>query len=183
MLRKQFGASIVQEGYFHQPLGQFQRQFHRLGNPGPGIFTDLDPVHHQQNGMAEVLFQLGRVVQLHQLPVHHRPDKALGQVGSKQFLEFPFPVPHQGRADHDPGPFRQRGQGFSDLGGGLGGDGLAAAGTMGFPCPGKQHAEIIINFGHRGHGGPGIPVGGFLLNGNGRGQAFNQVHVRFFHPV
>ena len=117
MLRKQFGASIVQEGYFHQPLGQFQRQFHRLGDPGPGFRAHLDPVHHQQNGMAKVLFQIGGIVQLHQLPIHHRPDKAFGQVGGKQLLELPFPVPHQGCADHDPGPFGQCGQGFSDLGG------------------------------------------------------------------
>ena len=47
---------------------------------------------------------------------------------------------------------------------------------------GVQHAQIIIGFGDGGHRGAGILGGRFLLDGDGRGDAVDQVRVGLVHP-
>ena len=38
-----------------------------------------------------------------------------------------------------------------------------------------------MDLGHGTHGGTGIPAGGLLVDGDGRREAFDQVHFRFVH--
>ena len=68
-----------------------------------------------------------------------------------------------------------------DLVNGLPGDLLAAFGAMGRSHPGPQKAQIVINFRHRSHRGPGIFRCGLLVDGNGRRQAVDAVHIRLIH--
>ena len=46
---------------------------------------------------------------------------------------------------------------------------------------GIQKAEIIVDFRYRSHRRTGIPVGGFLIDGNCRGKSVNPLYVRLFH--
>jgi len=50
-------------------------------------------------------------------------------------------------------------------------------GAIGRARAGKQQAQVVVNFGHRAHGGAWVVAGGFLLNADGGRQAFNQVHI------
>ena len=48
---------------------------------------------------------------------------------------------------------------------------------------GVEQAEIVVNLSGGGDGGAGIARGIFLPDGNGRGNAVNQVNVRLFNPL
>ena len=58
---------------------------------------------------------------------------------------------------------------------------LAALGAVGNADAGIEQAQVVVNLRHRAHGGAGVPAGGLLVNGNGRGQSLDGVHVRLFH--
>ncbi len=53
--------------------------------------------------------------------------------------------------------------------------------TMGYSNSCIQQTKIIIYFRHSSHRRSGIPIGGFLINGNSRGKSLNPFHIRFFH--
>ena len=57
----------------------------------------------------------------------------------------------------------------------------SAFGTMGDSHSGIQKSEIVINLRHSPHCGTGITVGRFLINGNGRGQTLDALHIRLLH--
>jgi hypothetical protein len=46
---------------------------------------------------------------------------------------------------------------------------------------GPEQAEVVVDLRDRAHGGAGVFAGGFLVDGDGRGQAVDIVHVRLFH--
>ena len=60
-------------------------------------------------------------------------------------------------------------------------DFLAAVGAVGGAHPGPQQAEVVVDLRHRAHGGAGVFAGGLLVDGDGRGQAVDVVHVGLLH--
>ena len=54
---------------------------------------------------------------------------------------------------------------------------------MGLANMGEKQSEIIVNLCYGANRGPWIARSGFLLDGYSRGQAFNGVHIRFFHEA
>jgi len=56
-------------------------------------------------------------------------------------------------------------------------------GAVGRTGPGEQQPQVVVDFRHRTHRGAGIVAGGFLLDGNGRREPLDQVHVGFFHQL
>ena len=44
-----------------------------------------------------------------------------------------------------------------------------------------QKTEVIVNLRHGSDGGTRVPVRRFLIDRNSRRQAFDAVHIRFFH--
>ena len=67
------------------------------------------------------------------------------------------------------------------LGHAQGRDGPAALVTVRGAHPGEEHPQVVVDFGGGGHGGAGVPGGGALLDGDGRGQPFDVLHVRLVH--
>ena len=60
-------------------------------------------------------------------------------------------------------------------------DGPAALGAEGLAHPGEEHPQVVVDFGGGGHGGAGVPGGAALLDGDGRGQALDVLHVGLVH--
>ena len=58
---------------------------------------------------------------------------------------------------------------------------FSTLGTVRRSDAGIQQTKIVIYFCNRSHCGTGIFIGGFLVNGNRRGQSFNLFHIRLFH--
>ena len=78
-------------------------------------------------------------------------------------------------------PRGSRNKRLRDLLKGLGGNGRAAVGTERLSDPGEKESEVIVDLGDRPHGGPRISRHASLVNGDGRREAFDRLHVRPFH--
>ena len=48
---------------------------------------------------------------------------------------------------------------------------------------GKQQAQVVVDFGDGADRGSWVVAGGFLLDGNGRRQAFDQIDIRLVHAL
>ena len=66
---------------------------------------------------------------------------------------------------------------------GLGRDLPAAVVAVGFADAREEQAEVVVDLGHRADGGAGVLARGLLLDGDGRGEALDGVHVRLVHLV
>ena len=125
--------------------------------------------------------QPDRLGEVADLAVDPGPGEPLpGQVG-QQLLVLALPAPDDRRQDLEPGALRQLHDLVDDLVGGLAADGPAALGAVGLPDPGVEHPQVVVDLGDGPHRGPGVPGRGLLVDGDGRGQALDEVHVRLLH--
>jgi hypothetical protein len=154
-----------------------QGQLHGIGQPGPDVRLDHQPVHHQIQGVALVFFQFRQRVQTRDPAVHPDAHEPLGlELGQAVGLGALLVRHQRGHEDQ----FRALGQGHEvgdDLVQGAGLDGPAAARAVGPAETGEEHAQEIVDLGHGAHGGAGVSGGRLLLQGDGRGQALDLVHL------
>ncbi len=121
---------------------------------------------------------LGEVIHL---AVHPDPDEAVFAHPEEFLPVFSLPATNHGSEDLNPALLRQGEDLVHDLRNRLGSDRFAAFVAVRLAHPGEEETEIVVDFRDRRNGGSGIPAGGFLFNGDGRRQPFDQVHVRFLH--
>ena len=108
-------------------------------------------------------------------PIHaHANQPALFQI-VEHIAVFALPRADNGREDHEPIPRGQTRNLLDNLLRALTTDLLAAPRTMADANRGKEHAQIIVNLGHRAHRRARIVRGRLLLNGDARRQAANGV--------
>ena len=131
--------------------------------------------------MLDILLQLDLFRQFIQVPVyaHAHITAALGPV--EHLGMFTLSSPHHRCQKLKPRPLRKPHDLIHDLIHRLPSDLPAALRTVRNTDPGIQQPEIIINLRHRSHRRTGIPVGRFLVNGNGRRQPFDPLHIRLLH--
>ena len=56
------------------------------------------------------------------------------------------------------------------------------SGQNGVPARAYSRAQVVVDLGHRAHGGARVVAGGLLLDGNRRRQALDQVHIGLVEP-
>ena len=83
--------------------------------------------------------------------------------------------------DLDAGALGQSQDLINDLVDGLLADDLAALGAVGRTHPGPEQAQVVVDLRHRAHSGTGVLAGGLLVDGDGRAEALDIVHVRLVH--
>ena len=121
------------------------------------------------------------LVQRPQFSVHqHAGVTGLPHILNDIFV-FSFASVDQRRHDHKPRACLQRQHLVHNLLYRLPFNEPPALGAMGFSHPGKQQTKVIINFRYRPHRGTGIAPRSLLVDGNGRRQSFNVIHIRFVH--
>ncbi len=130
-------------------LAQVERRFDRVGKPGTGRPVHDRPVHNHLDLVLAAVAQLGGLVQADRLAVDPYPGKARGPQLVPERLVTLAVAPLEGRHHVDLGPLGQVQDLFDDLVGGLRADRHAALGAIRMPQPGKQDAQVIINFGDR----------------------------------
>src|SRR5437667_12359798 len=54
---------------------------------------------------------------------------------------------------------------------------------MGHPDRGVEHAQVIVDLGDGAYGGAGAARGGLLLNGDGRRESLDGIHVGPLHLI
>ena len=131
--------------------------------------------------MLLVLLQLDLLVQLVEVPVGPDPDVA-GALGVLKHLGVLALLASDHRShDLDASALGQGKNLVDDLVDGLLADDLAALGAVGRAHPGPEQAQVVVDLRHRAHSGAGVLAGGLLVDGDGRREALNIVHVRLVH--
>jgi single-strand DNA-binding protein len=129
------------------------------------------------------LLEFGQVVKLKGLAVDTKAHIALGLHVGKHVQKLAFFLARQRGQNHQAGVFGQGQRGIHHLTHSLTLQGQAVFGAMRGARAGKQQAQVVVDLGHRAHGGARVVAGGFLLDADGRRQALNHVHIRLVHHL
>ncbi|OPZ67560.1 MAG: hypothetical protein BWY83_02580 [bacterium ADurb.Bin478] len=143
--------------------------------------VDDQPVDDDLDVVFFVFIELDLLVQLQEFTVHADAYIAVAPCSVKELAVFALAATHDGRQDLDAALLRQRHHLVDNLLNGLAFDLFAAAVAIGNADARVKQTQVIIDLGHRAYGGTGIAAGGALFDGDGRRQAFDIVHIRFFH--
>ena len=95
----------------------------------------------------------------------------------EQIFKLALAASNNGRHDGDTLALAEFKDALDDLFGGLAGDGTAAVGAVRRADGGVEQAKIVVDLGDGADGGAGAAAGGFLLDGDGRAEAFNGVDI------
>ena len=167
--------------YKQQPFRERQHAFDGIREPSVDSGLHHKTVHHDLDVVLDIFIQFDLFRQLIHASVH--PDThvaaASGPLQHLDVLALSSPD-HRGQK-LNPGSLRQRHDLIHHLIHGLLFDLLAALRAVRNADSGIEQTEIVINLRHRSHRGAGIPVGGFLIDGNGGGKPFDLFHVGLFH--
>src|SRR5579884_4309731 len=184
-----FGKDVLaarHDGDGDEPAGELERRGDGLLQAGSGASLDEQAVHDDFDGVILALVQGGRVVEGKELAVNPRANVAVLRELFELLAVGAFATAYDGRQDHDAvvGTAKLAGEnGLNDGFTGLAGDGLAAIGAV-RNADGRIHdAKVIVDFGDGADGGARRTGGGFLLDGNGGGKAFDDVHVGTLHLI
>src|SRR5260370_6535362 len=166
------------------------REFERGGD---GLFEtrgdarlDEQAVDHDFDGVVLALVEGRKIVERVKLAVDANADVAV----LREFFKFlairAFSSAHDGRENHDAviGLADLAVQdGLDNLLAGLARDGLAAIRAVRYADGRVDDAEIVVNFGDGADSGTRRARGGFLLDGDGRREAFDDVDFGALHLV
>ena len=144
-------------------------------------FLQYQPVNHQVDGVLLILLAGNFLRQIIEDSVHPHPGEAGLPGVLEDLLMLALLSPDHGRQHQKSGTLSQGLHPIHDLVDGLAADFLATLGAVGNAHPGPEEPEVVVNLGHRAHGGTGVFGGGLLVNGDGGRQAVNGIHVRLIH--
>ena len=147
---------------------------------------DEQAVDDHFDGVIFALVQRRGRVQRIEFTVDAHANVAVQREFFQLFAVGALPAAHDGRENHDAvvglAQFAVQ-DGLHDLLGGLPGDGLAAIWAMRHADRRVHDAQVIVNFRDGADGGARRARGGFLLDGDGRREAFDYVHFGTFHLI
>ena len=169
------------QGDADEAFGKPGRRLQGIAEALPDPLLDDEAVDDHVDVVALVLVEGDPLGKLPDLSVHADADVAFLKEFRQFLLEFPFLPPGDGGQDRQTRIRRigeDRLQHHVDR---LGLDLLPAFVAVGNPDPGKEEAEVIVDLRHRPHGGAGIVGCRPLLDGDGRGEPLDGLHVGLVH--
>ena len=159
-----------------------QGGFNALGQALLQVGPHFHTVDHHVDVVLLGLFQRGQILVLVSLAIHPKADVAQRLHLRKQLGELALFLARHGRQDHQLGVLGQGQHGVHHLAHGLRSQRQAVVGAKRGARAGVQQAQVIVDRGHRAHGGARVVAGGLLLDGNRRRQAFDQIHIGLVQP-
>ena len=166
------------------PLPHFRRQFQRVGQPPLEPFFDHQAIDHHFDGVLLVLLLDRRLLllgKIDHLAVDPDPNESFLTDRKELFFILPLPALDDRRQNLNLLPLWEMEDGVDHLLDRLRRDLFAALITERPADPGKKKAEIIVDFSDGSDGRAGVLAGGFLLDGDGRGEPFDRVDVGLVH--
>ena len=167
----------------HQPIGELRRSFDRGFQALFDAGLDQQPVHHHFDGVILAFIERDIFVQGTQNPIDTRSYEALASEFLQLLLIFALPAADDGCHDHQPVFGLERQHMLEYLLRGLARDFVAADGAVRHADGGVQQAQVIVDFSNGADCGAGTPAGSLLLDGNGRAQSIDGIHIGAFHLV
>lgn len=161
--------------------GEGQSRLEGFGEAQCQVIAHLEAVHHHLDGVLLVQLQRGRVGKVAHLPIDAGADITLGRQVLQQLGVLPLAIAHHGGKQHQLGAFGLGQHLIHHLADGLSGERDGVGRATGLTDPGKQQAQVVVDFGDGTDGRARVVGGGLLLDGDGRGKSLDMVHVRFLH--
>ncbi len=167
---------------FGHPFGQAEGGLHRVGE------SSFDPVAADQsidNDPDVVLFVAGEFgefgAEFDEFAIDDGPHETLaGQVG-QQRLVCALATSYDRSQHLEPSSLGQEQHLIDDLLRGLPDELLAGLGVVGHTNPGEQEPQVVVDLGDGADCRARVPTGRFLVDGDGRRQALDEVDVGFVH--
>ena len=184
-LLAEYQIILTLTAYRQHAIALAQGGFYRLGNAARfGVAANNQAVNHDVNVMPLLLVQRQGVGVLNR---HHRAvdadaDEPAAPRRLKHLPVFPFLAAHFGRQQGNARGLRQGQDGIHNLLYGLSGHRVAAFGAVRLAHPGEQQPQIVVNLRNGANGGTRVVGDPLLVNGDGRRQPLNVVHVGLVHP-
>ena len=172
---------IIHGGDQGDAVGQAKGGFKAFCQPLFKPRLDLEAVHDHVNLVFAFLVQRREVIDIVNPAVDSQANEALASHGVEHILVFTLAVPDDRRKDHQ---FAVLGHGqnlIHHLTDGLGFQWQVVVRATRLTGPGKQQAQVIVDFSDGADGGARVVGGALLLNGNGRRQSLNMVYIGLFH--
>ena len=121
------------------------------------------------------------VFQLAHLAVHLDAREAVRAQLREELAVLALAAAHDGRDHAEARALLQLGHLVHDLLDALPGDGPAAVGAVRVAHARVEQAQVVVDLGDRAHRGARVARGGLLVDGDGRREALDGVHVRLVH--
>jgi len=141
-----------------------------------------DAVDDGFDGVVLALFEAHAFGELGHLAVDAGAEALLVE-GFELFTELALAAADDGGVDGDAFSGGEGGDALDDLLGGLAGDGAMAVGAVGLAYAGVEEAEVVVDLGDGADSAAGAAAGGFLLDGDGGGEAVDGVDVWALHLI
>jgi hypothetical protein len=164
-------------------LGVAQRRLEGLGQALAHVVADFQAVDDDIDVVLLRLVELGYAVDFVDGAVDADAGKALGAQFGEQVELLALAVGDHRGEDHQLGFGRQGEHGIDHLRDGLRFERLVVVRAVGRAGAGEQQAQVIVDFGDGADGRARVVRGRFLLDGNRRAQAFDQVDIGLFHQL
>jgi len=178
---QQAAVGVVHRHDARHAVGEFQRGFKGFRQADGQIGAHLEAVDHRLDGVLPAQFQLGRIVQFIDLAVDAGADEAPVAQVVQHLRMLALARADHGRQQH-PAAVRRLAHDLIDhLADGLRLQRHAMFRAARRPDPGIEQPQVVMDFGDGADRGTRIVGGRFLLDGDGRRQALNVIHIRFFH--
>ena len=166
---------------YEKSTGKFQHVFHRIRQSLFDSRPDNKAVHHNFNVMFQIFVEYDVLRQVILVSIYDHADIAGFSCLLQNLLMTSLPSSHHRRKQLDSGFLRQLHDLAHHLIHRLSADLTSAVRTVRNPDSCIQKPEIIIDLRDRSHCGSRVPVGRFLIDGNGGRQALDTLHLRFLH--
>ncbi len=165
------------------PFGMAQRRFERLGQALAHVVAHLQAVDHDIDGVLLRLVQLRHIVDFINGAIDPDPGKTLGAQFGEEIDLLALAVGHHRGEDHQLGFGRQGEHAIDHLRHRLCLQRQVVLRAIRRAGAGEKQAQVIVDFGNGADGGARVVRGGFLLDGNRRTQAFDQIDIGLLHQL
>ena len=167
----------------HQAMGLLQRNLQRVRQPlhRRVVVLEHHAVHHDLDGVLLLLVQRDLLGQVVRLAVDPCPDEPRPARILKFLFVLALAVPDDGCHHGELRALRQRHEGIHHLLDCLSSDRIAALRAVRAADPREEQAEVVVDLGDGSDGGAGIARRGLLLDGDGRRESLDRIHVRLVH--
>ena len=173
-----FAADNVND---HQAVGLSQRSLDGIRQAAAHGIVDDQTINNNLHRVLDVLFEADFLAQVIHIAIDAHAGKT-GAAGGVQFLGLGAFAGTDDRGQYlEAGALGQLKHLVHHLIHGLLGDFPAADRAVRHADTSVHQAQVVVNLGDRAHGGTRVVAGGFLVDGDCRGQAGDFVHIGLFH--
>jgi hypothetical protein len=150
---------------------------HCLGKAVALVRPGGEPIHHDLHDVLLVLLQGDLLFEPVDDAVHPGPEEAFLADLLEEVAVLPLLAPHHRREDLDLFLRVVPEDEVHDLVQGIPGEGFATVGTGGHADSAEEEAQVVVDFRDGAHGGPGVVGAPLLLDGDGRGEPGDVLHI------